>query len=113
MHPHALVSRARQHCWDIQSIRPPANLVIVLRRDSWRLEVTFAGQAPQDATISGPGFEDGTSVNLRSINALVRCDPSQIGGRAEAAAAGGSPAHDRDGARGGKALVGGGRPHRR
>ncbi|MFC4116664.1 hypothetical protein [Nonomuraea zeae] len=105
MHPHALVSRARQHSWDIQSLHPPANLVIILRRDSWRLEVTFADHAPQDATISGPGFEDSASVNLRSINALVRCDPGQIGGLAEAAVAGGSPVHGRAGARGGKTLV--------
>ncbi|WP_157548391.1 hypothetical protein [Nonomuraea candida] len=89
MHPHALSSRARRHGWNIQSTRPPTGLLLTLCRDAWRLEVTFADRAPQQATISGPGFANGTAVNLRSINALVRCEPNRIGRLAQEAAAGG------------------------
>lgn len=91
MHPHALSSRARRHGWNIQSTRPPTGLLLTLCRDAWRLEVSFTDRAPQHATISGPGFANGTAVNLRSINALVRCDPNRIGRLAESAAEGGPP----------------------
>ncbi|PZG22771.1 hypothetical protein [Nonomuraea aridisoli] len=94
MHPHALFSRARRHGWEIEADRSSSEIVVTLRRDVWRLEVVFSGRAPRYATITGPGFSEGPSVNLRAINGLVRCDPGRIGVVAEAAVAGRAPARE-------------------
>ncbi|MEU8398308.1 hypothetical protein AB0C28_24205 [Nonomuraea sp. NPDC048892] len=79
MDPDAIARRARRHGWTIEFNADPG---VILRRRLWQLEITFVGDAPSIALISGPESRDvGRPVNLRSINTLIRSRPDEIAQR--------------------------------
>jgi hypothetical protein len=77
MRPNVLAEQACKHDWTTDITERPIGPVVTLQRDTWRLKVVFDGNAPQAATLTGPGYE-GRRLNLRAINPLVRTSPDEI-----------------------------------
>ncbi|AQZ62918.1 hypothetical protein BKM31_16920 [[Actinomadura] parvosata subsp. kistnae] len=88
MHPDALTHRARRHGWSVETAPGP---VLTLRRHCWLLEIAFTGNAPQSARITSPDDHASRPVNLRSINTLLRADPTEIARHAAEAVVGQRP----------------------
>ncbi|MFC5833428.1 hypothetical protein [Nonomuraea insulae] len=90
VHPDAIARRACRHGWDVETLTGP---VIILRRQAWRLEITFADDIPIAASVASPDGDRSGPVNLRSINALTRARPDEIALRAAASIVGRQPSH--------------------
>ncbi|MGR6924638.1 hypothetical protein ACU635_61195 [[Actinomadura] parvosata] len=96
MHPDALTRRARRHGWSVETGPGPGpGPVLTLRRHCWLLEIAFAGDAPQSARITSPDDHASRPVNLRSINSLLRADPTEIARHAAEAIVGERPPRTR------------------